>query len=426
LFNYKPIIKINLFLLKILLCSYCFNCFAGKSKLTELELAQQQNYIFNSLNSFFETQPSIKKTTVNHIFSPYSLESCLATYSKTQLTNSEEKNDLDNRLIKLGINPDMPLSSGKEDKLQLLTAILTRDEVNATASRGLKNIFIGEHILAQDDNAVIINYRQVFKEKIQKALAEKFTGNLNLDYQEFWSPAPLNTDAYLKVLSAIKFQDYWKGKPFESVGLDTFYTKDNKEIQTDFIEKDVLTSLAIDKTSNWQAVRIFYQHNYAIDIILPFKNEQTTNENKKQIIYSLISQLNQNKPKDIKNININMPKFECKQKNCLDNYTRQTLAGFRPNYRGFLRNYNHINLVSIFQDCYIKIDETGTTAEAMTRMDIADGQSRPLKPFKVDRGYFFVLSEYQHVDDRNSPFKIKNIIMIGEVGNPSEQLIVPK
>jgi hypothetical protein len=425
LLKYKLIKKINSFALKILFCSYSLSGFAGESDIKELELAKQEKYIFNSLNSFFQAKTEDSETTVNRIVSPYGLEGCLATYGKTQCTPSEAKNDFDNRLIKLGINPNMPLSSKKEDQLQLLTAILTRDEVNSKATSTLKDIFIGEHLLQQDNNDIIKNYRKSFQEKIQNALAEKFNSGLNLDYKEFWSPAPVYSNTYLKVVSAIKFQDDWYGKPFDSLGLRDFYTKDNKKIQTDFIEKTVITTFAIDNTSNWQAIRIFYKHNYFIDIILPAENDKTTDENKKQIICSLISELNQNKDNSRQEINIFMPKFEHKQKNCLNYYTQQLLVNFKPDYKDFLKDPNFIDSASIYQDCYIKIDEAGTTAEAITSLTATDGCSMS-KNFIVNRSYFFVLSEYNEVHTSNDPFEIKNIIMIGEVGNPSEQLIVPK
>jgi serine protease inhibitor len=429
LFKYKYIKKINLLILQIFFCIFQFNCYAGSSKLTEIDLDQQQSYISNSIDAFFKTKPDNSEKTVNHIFSPYSLEGCLIAYGKTQLTHSIAKDNLNKKLIKLGINPSISLSSKKKSKLQLLTAILTRNEVIQDCHDILnsENIFLGEYLLQQDDNTNdnIKNQRQEFQEKIQHALTEMFSGNLNLDYQAFWSSV-ISSDTYLKVVSAIKFQDDWRYKPFHCMGLNIFYTKDNQQIQADFIKTTVERAPVRDNASNWQAIRLFYEHNYAIDIILPTEKKQITNSNKKKIICSLIKKLNQNKINYKQDTNVIMPKFEHRQKNFLDNYVYKILEGITPDYRGFLVDLVHTNLLSIDQYCYIKIDKNGTTAEDITNLDVDSPISyTPVKDFLVNRSYFFVISEYQKINIKGNPFKTKNIIMIGEVGNPSEQLTTP-
>jgi serine protease inhibitor len=416
---------------KLLFCSCAFSCFAGSSDITELNLEQQQTYISNSINTFFQIKSSNQADTANYLFSPFGLESCIATFGQILFPATKQK--LNDKLTSLGINPNMSLSLEDESKLQLLTAILTREEVTQVGRDRLNllNVFLGEYLLqnideTHDDYDTLENRRQAFKEKITNILSQKFNGNLNLDYKELWS-AETNPTIYLHIISAVKFRDDWRGKPFKNIGLDTFYTKDNKQIHTDFMEKTILGRPTTDKNSNWQAIRLLYKGQYVLDIMLPTESDQSTNAEKEQIIYALFAKLNKSKLKYEQDTHIIMPKFEYKQQTSLASYIKSNiLRGIKPDYRGFLVDADHQNIIDASQNCYIKIDEKGTTAEIKTNMTCADGGSRPYVDFLVNRSYFFILSEYVKGSHCCDPFKIKNIIMIGEVGNPSEQLVVPK
>jgi hypothetical protein len=380
---------INIYLILILLQ---FPCSAIET--------QDDKYTSFALESFFNIRGS---STNNQIYSPLGVDSCVSAL--THMLQGQEKIELETAIKNNGINHQQLFYSDDESSLQFFTAILTRSDVTAEEKDKIQQskIILGENILVADTNQQQQKKREEFKQKIQNVLQQKFKGKQKLDYKQLWSEEPM-LSMYLKIISALRFEAKWRDGNFKKIGKHKFTSFDNQQLTVDYMKNEIKGSIAYDYTTRWKSVRISYENNYILDIIIPQEEAKYTNADKIKIFTNLIKQSSNNCYKH--SIKLQMPLFSFKKKNNITNMLQETIPFFKSKD------------IKLEQECIIKVDEEGTVAEAMTVMAVYLSSSSPSKII-INNGFYYMLSEVEETgNDLGTNYDLKNIIMIGAVNNP--------
>ena len=359
-------------------------------------------YISFSLESFFNAR---EDKTDNQIYSPLGVNSCVSAL--THMLHGQEKIDLETEIKSSGIgNQQLFCSNNDETNLQFFTTMLTRYSATQDQKNSLNEaqITLGEHILVVDSSQQQIDKRNKFKEQIQELLQQKFKGKQNLDYEELWSSS-YDLSLILKIISSLRFEAKWLNGKFNKIGKDKFTSFDNQELTVDYMKNKSTCSLCYDDTSGWKSVRIFYENNYMLDIIVPQTETKYSNKDKTAIITNLlITASNGNVFKN--QVKLKMPLFKFQQ---TSNIT-DMLENMYPSFKN--------KDTQLVQECVIKVDEEGTIAEARTTLYVRECYT-PSTEFTIDRGFYYILSEIDKTKNTlDSINNIDKIIMIGAVNNP--------
>jgi serine protease inhibitor len=383
---------INIYLILILLQ---FPCSAIET--------QDDKYTSFALESFFNMRGS---STNNQIYSPLGVDSCVSAL--THMLQGQEKIELETAIKNNGINHQQLFYSDDESSLQFFTAILTRSDVTAEEKDKIQQskIILGENILVADTNQQQQKKREEFKQKIQKVLQQKFKGKQELNYKQFWSEEPM-LSMYLKIISALRFEAKWRDGNFKKIGKHKFTSFDNQQLTVDYMKNKITGSIAYSSINKWKSVRIFYENNYALDIVIPQEETKYQNTDKIKIITDLIKYHCNSGYQS--SINLQMPLFSFKKKNNITNMLQETIPFFKSKD------------IKLEQECIIKVDEEGTIAEAITAMcTYFCGSTEVPKNVIIDNGFYYILSEVEKIEESpfNKRYELKNIIMIGAVNNP--------
>jgi serine protease inhibitor len=154
-------------------------------------------------------------------------------------------------------------------------------------------------------------------------------------------------------------------------------------------------------TNRWKSVRIFYENNYALDIIIPQEETKYTNTDKIKMITSLIKSSNNSSCNQ--DINLTMPLFTFKKKTDITSMLKEMLPNFNKQD------------IKMEQECIIEV----TKAEAITSMFMSFGSLPDIKDITINNGFYYILSELEKIRSGfHTSYNLKNIIMIGAVNNP--------
>jgi serine protease inhibitor len=282
----------------------------------------------------------------------------------------------------------------------LTRGAITQDEKDKVSQA---KIILGENILAADANQQQQAKRNEFQQKVEAVLQQKFKGKQSLDYKELWS-SDLRLNLYLKIISALRFEAKWLDGKFEKIGKHQFTSFDKQQLTVDYMKNKIEGFTSYDNTSKWKSVRILYENNYALDIIIPQAETEYTNTDKSEIITNLIATSNSKSYKH--NINLQMPLFTFKEKVNITSMLQEMFPSFKNKD------------IELAQECVIKVDEEGTIAESITSMFVFESFSVPEEVI-INSGFYYMLSEVEEIKNLlYSYYEIKNIIMIGAVNNP--------
>jgi hypothetical protein len=336
----KTIINIYIFSLLIFILSPC--------SATEIN---DNKYLSFSLESFFQLRNS---STDNQIYSPLGVNSCVSAL--TCMLHDQEKIDLETEIKNSGIhNQELFYSDNNATNLQFFTTILTRGAITQDEKDKViqAKIILGENILVADANQQQQAKRNEFQQKVEAVLQQKFKGKQSLNYKELWS-SDSRLNLYLKIISALRFEAKWLDGKFRKIGKHDFTSFDKQQLSVDYMKNKIKGFISYDDASGWKSVRIFYENNYVLDIIVPKLEAEYTNTYKSEIITNLIAKSNS---KIFKNsIDLQMPLFKLKKKSDITDMLQEMFPSFQ--------NKN----IKLEQECVIKVDEEGTIAEAITGM----------------------------------------------------------
>ena len=365
---------------------------------------KDDQYISFALESFFNIRGS---NTDNQIYSPLGVNSCVSAL--THMLHGQEKIALETAMKNGGINnKQLFFSDDDEASLQLFTTILTRNNVTNEEKAKIQQskIILGENILAIDNNPQQQAKRDEFRQKIQNILQQKFKGKQQLSYEQLWSEEP-NLLMYLKIISALRFEAKWLDGNFKKIGKHNFTSFDNQQLTVDYMKNNITGDISYSgiNTNRWKSVRIFYENNYALDIIIPQEETKYTNTDKIKMITSLIKSSNNSSCNQ--DINLTMPLFTFKKKTDITSMLKEMLPNFNKQD------------IKMEQECIIEVDEEGTKAEAITSMFMSFGSLPDIKDITINNGFYYILSELEKIRSGfHTSYNLKNIIMIGAVNNP--------
>jgi hypothetical protein len=371
---------------------------------------KNNKYISFSLESFF----NIRGDKIdNQIYSPFGVNSCVSAL--TYMLHGKAKTELTTEIKNSGINDQQLFySNDDEANLQFFTTMLTRYSITQAEKDKIKQakIILGEKILAEDTNQQQQDERNELKQKIQEMLQQKFKGKQSLDYKELWSSDD-NVLKILKIISALKFEAKWLDGKFEKIGKHKFTSFDNQELIVDYMKNKIKGFASYNDANGWKSVRIFYENNYILDIIIPKEEAKYSNTDKSEIIANLIEKSNTEFFRY--DIILQMPLFKFKQKSNITDMLKDMFPSFK--------NKN----VELNQECVIKVDEEGTIADATTNIGVLTWCRPPIEII-VDSSFYYMLSEIEQIENIehkliggincSSYDQIKNIIMVGAVNNP--------
>ncbi|SFE93047.1 serpin family protein [Sunxiuqinia elliptica] len=220
----------------------------------------------------------------------------------------------------------------------------------------------------------------------------------------------VNPEDIMYLINAIYFNGEWTFQFDKQATSDrTFYTSDGSEIQVSTMQLDK-TTLNYSNTDSFQLLELPYGgKKYSMLIFLP--NDAYT-------INDIIQQMNQEQLDEwvdnlhSRNLKVFLPKFEFKYENSLvDNL--QTLGmtdAFSPSSANFagISDQSGLSISEVKHKTYIKVDEKGTEAAAVTAVTVEVTSVGPDPVFNINRPFVFAIRE----KDTNA------MLFLGKVNNP--------
>ena len=208
----------------------------------------------------------------------------------------------------------------------------------------------------------------------------------------------LTNDTEMILLNAVYFKGVWKNVFYKSdTNLKSFYNLNKEEEKVETMKK--LSFFNYYEDSNVQAVEIPYKNDsMSAVIILPNKELDINSwinkvSNTKNNLYSVIKQLS------YKRVNLELPKFELRYKVTLNQYLKNLgmFSAFTDSadFTG-LRKKGKLKIDSVIHKTYLKVDEEGTEAAAVTVVSMPRPTShRPrqekIYEMKVNRPFLFLI-----------------------------------
>ena len=333
-----------------------------------------QTSIFNELNK--------KSNGQNLIISPTSIFQILSLTSNgaNGLTQEEMLETLQN-------SNTNSLNSINYDLLKIFKNLTTVEVANAVMTK-----FIPENKFSE----ICENYFAPIEklesaQQVNRWCSEKTHGKINKIINE------LTPETQMILLNAVYFKGLWENE-FNNITteLKSFYNLNKEEIKINTMKK--LTRFKYYEDLNVQAIEIPYKKDgMSAVIILPNKeldintwiNKVSYTENN---LYSILDELSYQK------VDLELPKFELEYEVTL-NEILQNLGMFTAftNSADFtgLRKEGNLKIDSVVHKTYLKVDEEGTEAAAITGITVTTTSFNPKKEIiyemKVNRPFLFLI-----------------------------------
>ena len=221
----------------------------------------------------------------------------------------------------------------------------------------------------------------------------------------------INPNDRMYLINALYFNAVWNKKfNKENTKKENFTTENGKVVEVDMMRQRE-NSLYCSNKDFEITVKRYYDGKYSMLLALP-KKEMKCDKAAQTIMSNLehyLSEMNRCE------VDLSMPKFTVEFGSSLKHVLEQqgiTRAfGERAQFNGI--SDEPLCISDIMQKTYIKVDEDGTEAAAVTALRVGAMSMRPqnITPMKLDRPFVFAIIE----NDSNE------VLFVGKIGNPIEK-----
>ena len=221
----------------------------------------------------------------------------------------------------------------------------------------------------------------------------------------------INPNDRMYLINALYFNAVWNKKfNKENTKKENFTTENGKVVEVDMMRQRE-NSLYCSNKDFEITVKRYYDGKYSMLLALP-KKEMKCDKAAQTIMSNLehyLSEMNRCE------VDLSMPKFTVEFGSSLKHVLEQqgiTRAfGERAQFNGI--SDEPLCISDIMQKTYIKVDEDGTEAAAVTALRVGAMSMRPqnIIPMKLDRPFVFAIIE----NDSNE------VLFVGKIGNPIEK-----
>ena len=327
------------------------------------------------------------------------------------------------------------VANGAESKTkeELYKALASGCDVNAFYKNLLRTINTNEdwqHCEVNIANSIWINNKLNVKEPFitenrenYEATIEQVAFNDNtLQHINDWCkemtkgkiPTILNDikpNDRMYLINAIYFNAIWNKKfNKENTKKENFTTENGNVVEVDMMRQRE-NSLYCNNEDFEITVKRYYDGKYSMLLALP-KKDIKCDEAIKIIMNDLDKHLAEMNRCDV---DLSMPKFTVEFGSSLKNVLEQQgiirAFGGRAQFNGISKE--PLCISDIMQKTYIKVDEDGTEAAAVTAIRVGAMSMRPQKivPMKLDRPFVFAIIKNES----------NEVLFVGKIGNPIEK-----
>lgn len=344
---------------------------------------------------FFKQINQTEVKEPNWMVSPLS-----ASFALGMITNGAGGNTLDEMKATLGFS-DLSLDEMNAYYRKLADELLDLDN---TTTLGIANSIWVRNDFEVYDSFVDVN-RKMYKAKVA-----------NLDFSSSDAPGIINRwcsdqtngcikeviknipdDARMYLLNALYFKGIWKEKFQESsTKLDFFYPGDGSKYYVDMMWQSEKFRYSYDETF---CMAEFPYGNEAFSMVVVLPDEgQKLDEVLDKLTFDYWKELNENACEQ--KLSVCFPRFELKYKKDLVDDMRA--MGMKDAFNADMADFSAMSSSPLFlglldQYTYIKVDEKGTEAAAVTVGGMLDaaapGPSTDILPFHMNRPFAFIIKE---------------------------------
>ncbi len=393
----KLFLLINSFIISFIICDNDFtfqtNLFNNLQKLTNNKLSSLTNYNYKKSNI------CISPISIYQIIS-------LVSNGANGITQEEisqslfPKNNFDKSIqIKLNLNNENILKLyEKNENIEIANAIMSKIPIS------------------QEFSFICLRYKSFYSilknvEQVNEWCEEKTHGKIKKIIDDI-------KDIELILLNAIYFKNEWLF-PFEkeATSKQNFYNENKTISKVDMMYKKFFSVLYYED-DKIQIIELPYKdENFSMIIILPSKEKYSSSFdylNKEKIGFlEIIKKLTKKR-----NVNLNLPKFEFEYETSLkDSFIYLNMKEAFTNNADFskITQEETLKINHIIHKTYIKVDEFGTEASAVTAITMfAAGVLIDNASFmNVDHSFFFLIRDKRNVDVDGKEL----ILFIGNVDN---------
>ena len=348
--------------------------------------------LFNKLNSKYKES--------NLIISPLSI------YQAISLATNGAKGETQKELLKLLDEKEMEeINLINRDILNKIKDFKSLEIANAIMCK-LVPLNDFKKIAEYNYNSEILPLKNV--NRINKWCEKKTHGKIKKIIEK------LNPMTFMIILNAIYFKGEWF-KTFEKefTTKQTFYNLNKNEKKVDMME--ITDHYNYFEDANLQSIELPYnKESFSALVILPKKNLNINEfieilDKDKDYLYSIINNMKYNK------VNLKLPKFELEYSKSLKEILKDMDVKLPfDNITDFskIRAQNDIYIDDIIHKTYLKVNEQGTEAAAVTAVIMVENAFIPreekIYSMNVNRPFLFIL--------RNSKFpKNYDIVFISKI-----------
>ena len=341
--------------------------------------------LFNSLNCSFQisifNELNKNKKGENLIISPLSIFQILS------LTSNGAKDDTQLEMIQALQNEDIDsLNSINYEILENFKNFKTVEIANAVMSK-FEPL---ENFLEIADNYCAPYEKLISADQVNNWCDEKTHGKIKKILDK------LNSDIQMILLNAVYFKGEWRNKFKEdSTSKKPFYNLGTELKEVDTMK--MLTHYLYYEDNKLQAVQLPYiDDGMSALIILPRENvdinKYITSLDSENNLKDLLDNLKSAK------VNLELPKFELEFSSSLKEVLMDMgMEKAFTNYADFsgLREENQLKIDDVLHKTYLKVNENGTEAAAVTAVVVTKTSARPVQEvvyeMKVNRPFLFIL-----------------------------------
>ena len=342
--------------------------------------------LFNSLNCSFQisifNEMNKSKKGQNLIISPLSIFQILS------LTTNGADSETQLEMIEALQNEDLDqLNSINYEILEVLNKCETVDIANAVMARFTPL----ENFLEISENYCAPFEKLLSAQQVNNWCSEKTHGKIKKILDK------LEDDVQMILLNAVYFKGEWSSK-FEKMNTrnKTFYNLGTEEKVVDTMSQ--LTHFKYYEDNQIQAVELPYKKDkMSALVILPRKNVDINKyilslDTEKDSLSNIVSNLKSHK------VSLELPKFELEfsssLKEVLQKMGMEKAFTNNADFSG-LRKDATLKIDEVLHKTYLKVNEDGTEAAAVTAVIITYGSAMPepeiIYEMKVNRPFLFIL-----------------------------------
>ncbi len=382
-------------------------------EINDIQLSAKSAQLVKADNAFglelFKELNKEQEAGKNLMLSPLSISQALAMTYNGAAGNT--KTEMEAVLHKNGLTPQQ-INESYQSLVNALTSHDSRVDLsisNAIFYRNgfsIKPSFVSTNQTYYNAQVEALNFDEA------KATRDKINGwvqnKTNNKIEEIIQS--VNSEDIMYLINAIYFNGEWTYRFDKQATSDlTFHTSNGSEIQVPTMQLD-MTTLNYSSTESFQLLELPYGgKKYSMLIFLP--NETYT-------VNDIIQQMNQEQLDEwIDNLHpqsqkVFLPKFEFEYENSLtDNLkTLGMIDAFSQGNANFseISDQTGLSISKVKHKTYIKVDEKGTEAAAVTAVTIVNTSVGPDPVFNINRPFVFAIRE----KDTNA------MLFLGKVNNP--------